>query len=462
MKTLFKWIFGLLAVMLIAVVFACVNTAAGSGVIMMSPFILAGFSDEQSKSFSDWMTKQSEEIQTKVKGLIEAAKDGELLTELKTILKGDGKDVKGLPDMIKVMQKQLDDQNIEIQKSKINPSESVKSFAQELREKLTKEAVNLKGMTENKVKDLQIEMKSFLETATASITTGSLLPTPQFEAGVSKAPDRMPFMLDIISTGIANSLTIYWAQRKTRTDNAGFVTEGTVTTLGGGSVTQSVLGYETKSASMQNILAFIKASNNSLDDIDWLLSEIQTELLTLMALQLDAALLTGTVAVNGFDGVLTSATAFNAGGKTLAAGVVPNKYDALKFAATQIKKANFKPNYVVLNPDDVLAMELERDQDGAYLFPPYLNVQPQFAGIRIVENNGMTSGSYLIGDFSKAKFWMRKGMDLKIHDQNENDAITQLKTITLYMRGTLVIKDADKLAFVTDTFADSIAEITNT
>lgn len=460
MKTLFKWVFGLMAILLIAVVFAAINTAAGSGVIMMAPFVLAGFSDEQSKSFGELMTKQSEEIQTKVKSLIEAAKDGELLTELKTLLKGDGKETKGLADLIPLMQKQLDEQNVEIQKVKITPSQSVKTFAQELREKLTKEAENLKGMSERKVSALQIEMKSFLESANASITTGSLLPTPQFEAGVSKAPDRMPFMLDIISSGIANSLTIYWTQRKTRTDNSGFVTEGTLTTLAGGTVTQSVLGYETKSASMQDILAFIKASNNSLDDIDWLLSEIQTELLTLMALKLDAALLTGTVAVNGFDGVLTVATAFNAGGKTLAAGVTPNKYDALKFAATQIKKANFKPNYVVLNPDDVLAMELERDDEGGYLFPPYLNVQPQFAGIRIVENNGMTSGSYLIGDFSKAKFWMRKGMDLKIHDQNENDAITQLKTITLYMRGTLVVKDADKLAFVTDTFVDTITEIT--
>jgi hypothetical protein len=432
---------------------------------MMSPFILAGFTDEQSKSFGDWMEKQSGEIQSKVKSLIEAAKDGELLTELKTLIlgekKADGSEIKGLAALIPIMQKQLDDQNIELQKMKVTPSESIKSFAHELREKLTKEAVALKGMTENKVKDLQIEMKSFLETINASVTTGSLLPTPQFEVGVSKAPDRMPFMLDIISTGIAKSLTIYWVQRKTRTDNSGFVTEGTLTTLAGGSVTQSVLGYETKSASMQNILAFIKASNNSLDDIDWLMSEIQTELLTLMALKLDAALLNGTVAVNGWDGILTVATAFNADSKTLAAGITPNKYDALKFAATQIKKANFRPNYVVLNPDDVLGMELERDSEGGYLFPPYLNVQPQFAGIRIVENNGITSGTYLVGDFSKAKFWVRKGMDLKIHDQNEDDAITQLKTITLYMRGTLVVKDADKLAFVTDTFADSIVEITS-
>jgi HK97 family phage major capsid protein len=171
--------------------------------------------------------------------------------------------------------------------------------------------------------------------------------------------------------------------------------------------------------------------------------------------------LTGTVAVNGFDGILTSATAFNAAGKTLKVGVTPNNYDVLKFAATQIKKAHFKPNYVVLNPDDLLAMELERDEEGGYLFPPYLQVQPQFAGVRIVENTGITSGTYLIGDFTKAKFWMRKGMDLKIWDQNDTDAISQMKTITLFMRGVLVVKDADKLAFVTDTFADSIAEITN-
>jgi len=38
--------------------------------------------------------------------------------------------------------------------------------------------------------------------------------------------------------------------------------------------------------------------------------------------------------------------------------------------------------------------------------------------------------------------------------------LKQLKTITLYMRGTLVVKDADKLAFVKDTFADTINEIT--
>lgn len=466
MKTLFKWVFGILAILLAAVVFACINTAAGSGVIMMSPLVLAGFSDEQSKSFSEWMEKQSNEIQLKVKGLIDAAKDGELLTELKTIIKGDGKEAKGIADLIPIMQKQLDEQNILIQKSKHVPSNEVVTFASELKAGLQKEIEAIRGMQQTggkkSDKNVTIELKSFLETATASITTGSLLPTPQFETGVSKAPDRMPFLLDIISTGFTNAFTIYWTQRKTRTDNSGFVTEGTQTTLAGGSVTESVLGYETKNTSMQNLLAFIKVSNNSIDDIDWLLSEIQGELLTLMALKLDAAIFNGTVAVNGFDGIYTLASAFNAGGKTLKAGVTPNNYDVLKFAITQIRKAHFNPTHVVLNPDDALNMELERDDNGTYIWPPHLNVTPAIGRVQIIENTGVPTGYYLVGDFKKAKFWMRKGMDLKIWDQNEDDAEKMLKTITLYMRGTLVIKDADVNAFVKDSFADSIVEITNT
>lgn len=361
-----------------------------------------------------------------------------------------------------VMQKQLDDLDVEIQKQKKAPSNEVKTFAAELKEQLTKQAESLKGMTKASVAAMKLEIKSFLETANASITTGSLLPQPQFEAGVSKAPDRMPYLLDIISTGFANSLTIYWTQRKTRTDNSGFVTEGTQTTLAGGSVTESVLGYETKNATMQNLLAFIKVSNNSIDDIDWLLSEVQTELLTLMALKLDAALLTGTVAVNGFDGVLVKATAFAAGGDTLAAGVTANKFDALMFALNQVAVANFNPNYIVLHPSDLRDLKLTRDDRGAYMLPPTMAVGNNVSidGVRVISNSGMTKGSYLVGDFSKAKFWMRKGMELKIWEQNEDDAEKMLKTITLYMRGTMVVKDSDVAAFVTDTFADTITEIT--
>ena len=400
--------------------------------------------------------KAIDEKQAEIKAAVEAAKK-ESADEVAK-LKSELSEMEKAKD---AMQKQLDELDIEIQKVKKTPGENVKTFAAEMKEMLMKEAAKLSGMKQKYVEAVSLEIKGFLETANASITTGSLLPQPQFEAGISKAPDRMPFLLDIINTGVANSLTIYWTQRKTRTDNSGFVTEGTKTTLGGGTVTESVLGYETKSASMQNLLAFLKVSNNSIDDIDWLLSEIQTELLTLMALKLDAAILSGAAAIEGFDGILTKATAFSAAGDTMPTGVSPNKFDALAFALNQVLVANHRPNYIVLHPSDLRDMKLVRDDSGSYLLPPTIaagNVMVD--GVRVIANTGMTKGSYLVGDFTKAKFWTRKGMELKIWEQNSDDAEKMLKTVTLYMRGTLVIKDADTTAFVTDTFADTITEIT--
>jgi HK97 family phage major capsid protein len=363
-----------------------------------------------------------------------------------------------IAEMVKtrdIMQKQLDEQNIAIQKSK-KVSADVETFAQSLRKQLDKEIAKITGLKNlTNVKDqVAMELKTFLQTNNASVSTGSAIPVPQFEREVSKAPDRRVFMLEIVSRAFAESLTIFWPQRKTRTDNSKWVGEGLKPDA------ETVLGYETKSQAMQNLSSFLKVSNNSLDDIDWLQSEIQTELVTLMMLKLDAALLTGTVEDDGFDGVLTVATDFDADGDTMPAGVVPNKFDALVWAITQVEKENFNPNYIVLHPADVRDMKLTRDDAGAYLLPPQITQgNPVVDGVRIISNTGMTKGTYLVGDFSRAKFWTRKNMELKFWEQNEDDAIAQVKTVTLYMRGTLVVKDADKKAFVTDTFADSITEI---
>jgi len=366
---------------------------------------------------------------------------------------------KELADMVKtrdVMQKQLDEQNIAIQKAGKKEADR-KTFADELRAKLDaeiKQLMNLKGMA-GTPEQLKMEVKTFLQTDNASVTTGSHLPAWQFEPGIEKAPDRRTFMLDILARGISNSLTVYWVQRKTRTDNSEWVDEGA------DPAAPSVLGYQTVTATMQNLSQYMKVSNNSLDDIDWLQGEIQTELVTLMMLKLDNDLLKGTVVANGFDGVLTAATAFNAGGDTLPAGVSPNKFDALVYAVTQILSENFVPNYIILHPRDIRDLKLTRDDAGNYLLPPQITQGiPMVDGLRIVGNTGMTPGTYLVGDFTRAKFWTRKNLELRIWEQNDDDAVKQLKTVTLYMRGTLVIKDADKKAFVTDTFADTIAEIT--
>jgi HK97 family phage major capsid protein len=375
-------------------------------------------------------------------------------------------DLAWMEETRKEMQKQLNELDITIQKAKKEPGEKVKTFVSDLREQLTKEAANLKGMTERKVKEMQLEIKSFLETANASITTGSLIPTPQFEAGITKAPDRMPFILDIISTGVANALTIYWVERKTRTDNSGFVTEGTLTTVGGGAVTESVLGYNTSSASLQNIAECIKVSNNSIDDVEWLLSEIQTELLTLMALKLDAALLTGTVAVNGFDGVLTVATAFNGGGLTT---TEPNIVDVLVAASNQIEVAlQPEPTYAFLHPTVVNQLKMIKVSTTDNRYVDRLSM---VAGtlmldgvIRIVKTTLLTTDQFLFGNFGPAGFavlYEKGGITMDIGVEND-DFTRNLRTILAEWRGASLVPTNKRTAFVKGSIATAKALIETT
>lgn len=398
----------------------------------------------EKKELQDALT----EHKTSIKALIQGVKDasGAEKAELQ-------KSLDTANETMVVMQKQLDEIAIEQKTAKVTKSEEVVSFAKSLKDQINAEIEGIKGMTKAHAAEVRLEVKSFLETANASVTTGALVPWPQLDPGISKAPDRQPYLLDIISRGISNSLNIYWTTRKTRTDNSEFVSEGVAPS------SQSVLGYATTSQAMVNLSSFLKVSNNAIDDIDWLMSEIQTELVTMHVLKLDATLLSGTSGSEGYDGVLTAATAFAAGGDTVPAGATANDYDALMFAINQIRVANFNPNYIVLHPSDLRDMKLERDDKGAYMIPAYMNVDPAVDGIRIISNTGMTKGTYLVGDFTKAKYWTRKDMELRIWEQNETDAVAQLKTITLYTRGTLVIKTSDKLAFVTDTFAASKTEI---
>jgi hypothetical protein len=126
-----------------------------------------------------------------------------------------------------VMQKQLDEQNLTIQKAGKLEADR-KGFADELRTKLNadiQKLMTLKGMA-GTPDQLKMEVKTFLETNNASVTTGAHLPAWQLEPGIEKAPDRRIFMLDILARGISNSLTIYWVQRKTRTDSTEWVNEG--------------------------------------------------------------------------------------------------------------------------------------------------------------------------------------------------------------------------------------------
>lgn len=349
------------------------------------------------------------------------------------------------------MQEQLDAlATVQAKAEKEGQKSDIISFTEDLRKQLNEKIATFKKFAEDSTfkGEINLLVKSFLESDNANITTNALLPGGEMEAGIGKAPDRMPFLLSLVETGTTNKYQISWVERKTRTDNSLLVAEGVAP------ANPVVLGYETKTLTVKNFGSYIKISNDSLDDIEWILSEIKTELVTLMMLKIDGDILAGTIALNGYDGIKTLATAFAVpNAYKLNAGDIANNKDVLRAALTQLQVANYNASAIIINPVSSMEMDLERDKDGAYVLAPFTTNSGQVvAGCPVYVNNGVTADEFVVGDFKKAKFVYRKGMDLKIWDQNESDAIAQLKTVTLYMRATMRIKAPDYLAFVKGTF----------
>jgi len=278
--------------------------------------------------------------------------------------------------------------------------------------------------------------------------------------GISR---RNPFIVQLCNLGRTAKRYIQWVEVANPDGGASTTSEGSAKT-------QQDFDLVEKSATVQKMTSYVKASKESLDDIPYMESLIRSQLMELVILKLDAQVLGGDGSAPNLNGILTQATTFSAG--TFANAVdYANRFDVLRVAVNQIEiasggdtnfSANFVPNYIVLHPTDVTAMELTKSTQGVYLLPPFMSVDGNvISGCRVIANTGITAGTFLVGDFSKAFVKMRE--DAMISVGYENDDFTKnLVTILCETRAVIYIPSNYLKAFVTGSFSTALASLKNT
>lgn len=281
---------------------------------------------------------------------------------------------------------------------------------------------------------------------------------PMREIGVDKAPVRPPTVSDIIQWGTTTSNMVDWIERTGKTDGAAMRAEGSV--MGEGDLEYTEVSTKVKIAS-----EYMKVTNEALKDVDFLASEINSELLSDLRLLVDTQLLEGDGLGNNLKGILSYASAWAAG--TFAGTIdAPNEADVLRIGINKIVvdgKGKWWPSYILLNPDDVTAMDLLRDSSGDYLYIPFYDPEAMtLKRVPVMENVGINAGEFLIGDFSKAKAFVRDALTIRIFDQNEDDPIYNRSTVTANVRLAFRIKNQEAGAFVKGDFATAIAALTTT
>lgn len=281
--------------------------------------------------------------------------------------------------------------------------------------------------------------------------SGGFLPVEDREQGLNRIARRRPFIISLISSGSTSSTTVSWAEQQNPDGTTGGTNEG---------ATKNQIDFDIVivNETIKKRTNFIKISDEMLDDIDFIESEIRTELLELLGLDLDDQVLQGDGTGNNLNGIITQATPFAAGGLTDQIDEA-NNWDVLVAAILQIEIENHFANVVVMHPTDIKLMKLTKDDHGQYVMPPFQSADGMIVeGLPIISNIGISIGDFLVMDGTKSKVFFRQGITIEM-GFDADDFTKNLRTIRAEVRALNRIKGNDETAFVTGDFTSAKAAL---
>lgn len=359
--------------------------------------------------------------------------------------------MKKLDENIEKLSNQAD--QLELKMKDFSLGKAKKGLFDDMKEALTKketiEMLKKGGQMSFELKASTIDTQT--ELSGSNLATAVVIPFREAEVG--KAPDRVTSLLAVVNKAVTSSGIVTWVERSARTEGAAFVAETAQNP-------QSDVTYIQRSKTCERIGTHYKVTSAALEDWDQLYSEIVNEVIPQLEREIESNIFSGSGTSPALLGMTANASAFSVSGLTEKV-VNPNYLDAIRACVAQLLAANYLgPFTAVINPVDAALMDLAKDSNGAYVIPPFLTADRKLvSGARLIESNLVTAGNVLVGDMSKDTLYFRRGIEVKLWDQDSTDPEYDLKTITASARCLNRIKQVHYNAFVYDAFDDIITSI---
>jgi hypothetical protein len=360
------------------------------------------------------------------------------------------------------LNKTLKEYGLAIEKLNKNNSErSLISNATSVKDSLSTEENKaklnaLKGLNKASAEQngITFEIKAAGTMLESTNVSGGNVPVEQRIAGLNLIATRQLRLMDLFAKGAASSNIISWVYQANRDGAAGGTAEGD---------TKNQIDFDLVVASQAVVkrTAFIKISTEMLDDIDFIQSEINNELMRLLMLDIELTAYSGNGTAPNLNGIRTVATAFAAG--TFAATVDnANEADVLTVAINQIAIANQEaPNAILMHPSDITKLKLYKVSatDRRYIDRLiFIGNTLTLDGVPMIGSTLVTAGTYLVGNFNMSTMYQKNAVTINM-GLDGNDWTKNLRTIIAEWRGALVTKNNDRTAFVKGTFSTDIAAL---
>lgn len=186
---------------------------------------------------------------------------------------------------------------------------------------------------------------------------------------------------------------------------------------------KSNLRFESAQAPVRTIAHWEAAHRNALQDIPQMEATINNELLYGLRLEEDRQILMGTGLNEELLGILNTPgiQAYTQPGTAAAPG--ETRTDTLRRAATRVLIANYQPTGYVMHPYDWESVELQKDNNGAYMLVTNIAVGAQQTVWRqpVVDTPAIPEGTALTGAFGLgAQLYDRQQANVRIAEQHED------------------------------------------
>lgn len=252
------------------------------------------------------------------------------------------------------------------------------------------------------------------------------------DRSIAPQPDRTAAASLFTNTQISGNAVTYFLQ-------GAFETNGGISpTAQGNKKPQASTSFAGTTLALSKIAAYVKETDEILADAAFLASEVQNTLIYQLGVVEDAHIIN---AIGSTVGI--GAETYDGTNVTFADGILA--------AILKVKADSaYDASVVVVNPADLKKLLTAKDQNGQYYGGGYfvgaygnggVGIPASIWGVQIFTSSEVAQGSALIAAKQAVKIYKKGGLDVKVYEQNEDDALYNKVTLLAEERLACAVVD---------------------
>jgi HK97 family phage major capsid protein len=214
---------------------------------------------------------------------------------------------------------------------------------------------------------------------------------------------------------------------------------------------ENQLNFNSISEKVRLLATWIPATRQIIDDMQELMSFINSSMPYYVNLGEELQLLSGDGTGENLHGLIPQATPFQG---SLLVGP-SNSIDYVGRAIEQITAAKeLDPTFVILHPNNWWNMRLLKDSFGRYILgDPQTNVRPSLFGLDVVYTTSMSFNQFLVGSGSPIAAEIRDRMEMQVEISTEHSTYFVQNMVAIRAEKRLVLLVKRPASYVTGSFA---------